>query len=108
MIGSEPDPYVIVVSVPGAREIERTAVVADQHEINLDHWLPGAYHLQDMPLRFSVYDDDVGADELIGVAELSREQAMAAGGAEQRLEIRTAGDVPQVLGILRVTVQPVP
>jgi hypothetical protein len=108
MIGSEPDPYVIVVSVPGAREIERTAVVADQHEINLDHWLPGAYHLQDMPLRFSVYDDDVGADELIGVAELSREQAMAAGGAEQRLEIRTPGDVPQVLGILRVTVQPVP
>lgn len=108
MIGGEPDPYVIVVSVPGAREIERTAVVADQHEINLDHWLPGAYHLQDMPLRFSVYDDDVGADELIGVAELSREQAMAAGGAEQRLEIRTPGDVPQVLGILRVTVQPVP
>jgi hypothetical protein len=33
---------------------------------------------------------------------------MAAGGAEQRLEIRTPGDVPQVLGILRVTVQPVP
>jgi hypothetical protein len=108
MIGSEPDPYVIVVSVPGMREIERTAVVADQHEINLDHWLPGAYHLEDMPLRFSVYDDDVGADELIGVAELSREQAMAAGGAEQRLEIRTPGDVPQVLGILRVAVQPVP
>lgn len=108
MIGGEPDPYVIVVSVPGAREIERTAVVADQHEINLDHWLPGAYHAADMPLRFSVYDDDVGSDELIGVAELTREQAVsAANGAEQRLEIRTTGDVPQTLGILRVTVQPV-
>ena len=34
LIGGEPDPYIIVVSVPGAREIERTAVVADQHEIN--------------------------------------------------------------------------
>ncbi|MBX7194389.1 MAG: hypothetical protein K1X94_20205 [Sandaracinaceae bacterium] len=107
MIGSEPDPYVIVVSVPGAREIERTAVVADQHEINLDHWLPGAYHVEDLPLRFSVYDDDVGADELIGVAELTREQALAAGTTEQRLEIRTTGDVPQTLGILRVTIQPV-
>jgi hypothetical protein len=107
MIGGEPDPYVIVVSVPGAREIERTAVVADQHEINLDHWLPGAYHVEDMPLRFSVYDDDVGADELIGVAELTREQATATPGVEQRLEIRTTGDVPQTLGILRITVQPV-
>jgi hypothetical protein len=96
-----------VVSVPGAREIERTAVVSDQHEINLDHWLPGAYHVEDLPLRFSVYDDDVGADELIGVAELSRERAAQSPGVEQRLEIRTTGDVPQTLGVLRVTVQPV-
>ena len=108
MIGGEPDPYVIIVSVPGAREVERTAVVADQHEINLDHWLPGAYHLQDLPLRFSVYDDDVGADELIGVAELSREQATSAGAGEQRLEVRTSGDVPQVVGVVRLTLQPVP
>jgi len=107
LIGGEPDPYIIVVSVPGAREVERTAVVADQHEINLDHWLPGAYHVEDLPLRFSVYDDDVGGDELIGVAELTREQAASAGTSEQRLELRTTGDVPQTLGILRVTLQPV-
>ncbi len=107
LIGGEPDPYVIVVSVPGAREIERTAVVADQHEINLDHWLPGAYHVDDLPLRFSVYDDDVGGDELIGVAELTREQAAAAGTTEQRLELRTTDAVPQTLGTLRVTLQPV-
>jgi hypothetical protein len=107
LIGGEPDPYVIIVSVPGAREIERTQVVADQHEINLDHWLPGAYHAQDLPLRFSVYDDDVGTDELIGVAELSHAQALAAGSSEIRLELRTTGAVPATLGILRLTVQPV-
>jgi hypothetical protein len=107
LIGGEPDPYVIVVSVPGAREIERTQVVADQHEINLDRWLPGAYHTEDLPLRFSVYDDDVGADELIGVAELTREQAATAGTSELRLELRTTGDVPQTLGVLRVALQPV-
>ncbi|GAB4198124.1 MAG: hypothetical protein OHK0013_06890 [Sandaracinaceae bacterium] len=107
LIGGEPDPYVIVVSVPGAREIERTHVVADQHEINLDHWLPGAYHPQDLPLRFSVYDDDVGSDELIGVAELTQAQAAAAGTSEMRLELRTTGDVPTTLGVLRVAVQPV-
>lgn len=107
LIGGEPDPYIIVVSVPGAREIERTAVVADQHEINLDHWLPGAYHAEDLPLRFSVYDDDVGGDELIGVAELTRDQAAVAGTAEQRLEIRTTGDVPQTLGTLRLSLSQV-
>lgn len=105
MIGGEPDPYVVVVSVPGQREIERTQVVADQHEITLDHWLPGAYHPSDLPLRMSVYDDDVGADELIGVAELSA--ADAARGGEVRLEIRTTSDVPQTLGTMRLVIQAV-
>lgn len=107
MIGGEPDPYIIIVSVPQAREIERTTVIADQHEITLDHWLPGAYRLDDLPLRFSVYDDDVGTDELIGVAELSRERASTVSAEELRLEIRTTGDVPQTLGVLRLQVQPV-
>jgi hypothetical protein len=106
MIGGEPDPYIIVVSVPGQREIERTQVVADQHEMTLDHWLPGAYHAADLPLRLSVYDDDVGTDELIGVAELSA--AQAARGGEVHLELRTTADVPQNVGSVRLVVQAVP
>ena len=95
-----------MVSVPGQREIERTQVVSDQHEITLDHWLPGAYHPSDLPLRLSVYDDDVGADELIGVAELTAAEASRGGAI--RLELRTTADVPQNVGTLRLTVQVVP
>lgn len=103
-IGGEPDPYVVVVSVPGQREIERTAVIADRHEAPLDHWLPGAYALDDLPIRFTVYDDDVGNDELIGAAELTARDVSA---GEHQLEIRTADEVPRTLGVLRVLVQPV-
>ena len=105
-IGSEPDPYVVIASVPGQREIERTTVTADRHEIQLDHWLPGAYHAEDFPIRFSVYDDDsVTADELIGVVDVTAAQ-IAAGG-DFALELRSQGDVPQTMGSLRVTVAPV-
>ena len=105
LIGSEPDPYIVIASIPGQREIERTQVVTDQHEVRLDHWLPGAYHAADLPLRFSIYDEDVGSDELIGVAELSR--ADAERGGELRLEVRTTGDVPASVGTLRIVLQPV-
>ena len=105
-IGSEPDPYVVVASVPGQREIERTPVTADRHEVTMDHWLPGAYHAEDFPIRFSVYDDDsVTADELIGVADVTAAQ-IAAGG-DFALELRSSGDVPQNMGSLRITVAPV-
>ncbi len=105
MIGSEPDPYVVVASVPGQREIERTTASADQHEIALDHWLPGAYHAEDFPIRFSVYDDDVGSDELIGVADVTASQ-LATGG-DFALELRSQGDVPRTMGSLRLSVVPV-
>ncbi len=105
-IGSEPDPYVVIASLPGQREIERTPVTADRHEIQLDHWLPGAYHAEDFPIRFSVYDDDsVTADELIGVADVSAAQ-IAAGG-DFALDLRSQGDVPQTMGSLRLTIAPV-
>lgn len=105
-IGSEPDPYVVIASVPGQREIERTTVTADRHEISLDHWLPGAYHAEDFPIRFSVYDDDsITSDELIGVADVTAAQ-LAAGG-ELALELRSQGDVPQTMGSLRIAVQPI-
>ncbi|MFO0683987.1 MAG: hypothetical protein U0234_18185 [Sandaracinus sp.] len=105
MIGSEPDPYVVVASVPGQREIERTTASADTHEITLDHWLPGAYHAEDFPIRFSVYDDDVGSDELIGVADVTA--AQIATGGDFALELRSQGDVPRTMGSLRLSVVPV-
>jgi hypothetical protein len=105
-IGSEPDPYIVIASLPGQREIERTTVTADRHEVALDHWLPGAYHAEDFPIRFSVYDDDsVTADELIGVTDVSAAQ-IAAGG-DFALDLRSQGDVPQTMGSLRITIAPV-
>ncbi len=105
MVGSEPDTYIVIASVPGQREIERTTTVDDQHEVTLDHWLPGAYHADDFPIRFSIYDDDVGSDELIGVVDVTARE-MATGG-EMRLDLRSQGDVPQTMGTLRLTIAPV-
>ena len=101
-IGSEPDPYIVVASVPGQREIERTAVTTDRHEVALDHWLPGAYHAEDLPIRFSVYDSDVTTDELIGVVDATAAQVGAAG--DYALELRSQGDIPRTMGSLRITV----
>jgi hypothetical protein len=110
LIGSEPDPYVVIVSVPAQREVERTTVVADRHELGgFEHWLPGAFRRADLPLRFSVFDDDVGADELIGIGDLSAaslEPGMDAPG-ELTLQLRTAEPVPRPMGSLRLRLQPV-
>jgi hypothetical protein len=103
LIGGEPDPYVIVVSIPGQREVDRTAVISDRHEATLDHWLPGAFRPEDLPLRFSVYDDDVGTDELIGVGDLAAAQVTA--GHEISVELRSTDTVPRTMGTLRLRVQ---
>jgi hypothetical protein len=105
MVGSEPDTYIVVASVPGQREIERTTAIDDQHEVTLDHWLPGAYHAEDFPIRFSIYDDDVGTDELIGVVDVTARELTT--GGELRLDLRSQGDVPQTMGTLRLTITPV-
>lgn len=98
-IGGEPDGLVVIASVPGHREIERFTAPADQHEMSLDHALPGLYHAEDLPLRFTVYDDDAMGDELIGTADLN------AGTGEVTLEIRSAGDVPVSMGSLRLRIE---
>ncbi len=100
-IGSEPDGLVVIASIPGHREIERFLAPPDTHEMTLDHPLPGLYHPEDLPLRFSVYDDDpITADELIGVAELS-----AGSTGDVVIELRSAGDVPQTMGSIRLNIQ---
>jgi len=100
-IGSEPDGLMVIASIPGHREIERFLAPPDAHEMTLDHPLPGLYHPEDLPLRFSVYDDDpITADELIGVAELS-----AGSTGDVVIELRSAGDVPQTMGSIRLNIQ---
>jgi hypothetical protein len=99
-IGGEPDAIVVTASVPGRREIERFVAPADQHELRLDRTLPGLYHDEDLPLRFTVYDDDALSDELVGTVELSAGQV-----GEVSLELRSAGDVPAATGTLRLSVE---
>lgn len=105
-LGGEPDPYVIVVSIPGQREVHRTAPIADRHEVApMDVWLPGAFHPEDLPLRFSVYDDDYTGDELIGSGDLSAAQLAAPG--EVHVELRSSDTVPHPMGTIRLRIQPV-
>jgi hypothetical protein len=99
-IGGEPDAIVVTASVPGRREVERFVAPVDQHELRLDRALPGLYHVEDLPLRFTIYDDDALSDELVGTAELSAGQL-----GEVSLELRSAGDVPAATGTLRMTVE---
>lgn len=106
LLGGEPDPYVVIVSIPGQREIERTQVFPDRHEVpSMDHWLPGAYRAEDLPIRFTVYDDDVAGDELVGVGDLVAAQ-LAAGG-DVHVELRSQQTVPRAMGLLRLRVHPV-
>jgi hypothetical protein len=106
MIGGEPDPYVVVISIPGQREIHRTIAAADQRELPLDEWLAGAFRPEDLPLRFRVYDDDVGTDEVIGIGDLTAAQITSASG-EVRIDLRSEDVVPRTMGTLWLRVQPI-
>lgn len=106
MIGGEPDPYVVIISIPGQREIHRTVAATDQRELRLDSWLVGAFRPDDLPLRFRVYDDDVGTDEVIGVGDLEASQVTSSGG-EVRIELRSEDVVPRTMGTLWLRIQPI-
>lgn len=103
VIGGEPDPYVVVTSIPRRQEIARTPVVDDSREPRFDLVLPGALRLEDFPLRLSVFDEDVTRDELIGVVDVD---ASATEG-ELALPIRSEGRSPVTTGTLRIRFSPV-
>jgi hypothetical protein len=106
MFGGEPDPYVIVTSIPQGRQLERTDVTDDSREARLDRWLPGALRMEDFPVRFVVYDEDVAGDEVIGTADLEasqvRDQPM-----DLTMDVRSQGDTPRRTGTLRLRLAPV-
>lgn len=106
IIGGEPDPFVVVTSVPLRREIDRSPAVDDSREVRFDRTVQGALRLEDFPIRILVYDEDVTSDELIGVADVDA-SAVQAGAVELVLPLRSEGQTPVTTGTLRVRLSPV-
>ncbi len=105
LVGGEADQQIVTASVPLGREIDRTPVSADHETATWTRWLPGAYEVaRDLPLRFSVFDDDTTTRELIGVADLEAAR-ITAGVTDLTLPLRTEGAVPRQLGSLRLRLE---
>lgn len=106
VVGGEADPYVVTVSVPRGRELDRSQPVSDRNVVQLDRWLPGALDTSaDFPLRFTVYDEDSTNDELVGAADLDATGLPTSSG-DVTLAIRTTDAVPVQLGVLRLRIEP--
>jgi hypothetical protein len=106
VVGGEPDPYVVIHSIPGRREIGRTVAADDARDVRFDHALPGALRASDFPLRVVVYDEDVTSDELIGTADVEA-SALRPTAIDLVLQLRSDGDRPVQTGTLRVRLAPV-
>lgn len=106
VIGGEADLTVVTASVPLRREVDRSPVIADRNDARWSRWLPGAWELgRDLPLRFTVFDDDTTTRELIGSADLEP-GAVPAEAGEVSLPLRSQGAVPVQTGVLRLRVEP--
>lgn len=101
----DPDPYIVVSSIAEGRELHRTNVVDDTREARLDVWLPAAVRLDQLPVRFVVYDEDVAGDEVIGSADLEASQISDA-QVDITLDLRSQGSTPGQTGVLRLRLQP--
>ncbi|HJL19863.1 MAG TPA: hypothetical protein RMH99_29640 [Sandaracinaceae bacterium LLY-WYZ-13_1] len=106
MFGGEPDPYVIVTSIPQGRQLDRSDVADDSREVRLHRTLPGALRMEDFPLRFVVYDEDVAGDEVVGSADLEP-SSIPGRESDMTLDIRSQGDTPRQTGTLRLRITPV-
>lgn len=108
LVGGEADVRVITASVPLRREVDRTPVVADHNDATFGRWLPSAFEVgRDLPLRFTVVDDDATTEEAIGSADLDAD-ALARATPELSLPVRTAGAVPTQTGTLRLRIETLP
>ncbi len=105
VVGGDPDPYVVITSVRQGRELHRTPVVEDSREPRFDQWLPSAVAMSALPVRLVVYDDDVGGDEVIGVA-LIEASNLEAGEADLTLDLHARGGSGRRSGVIRLRVQP--
>jgi hypothetical protein len=108
LVGGEADVRVITASVPMRREVDRTPVAADHNDATWGRWLPSAFEVgRDLPLRFTVVDDDTTTEEVIGSADLDAD-ALARATPELSLPVRTAGAVPTQTGTLRLRIEALP
>jgi hypothetical protein len=108
VIGGEADVYLTTASVPLTREIDRTPTQTNTNTVRWDRWLPGAFDPQvDLPLRFTLFDEDPTLDELVGTVDLDG-ASLPATNAEVALPVRTTGAVPRQLGTLRLRIEPLP
>ena len=108
VVGGEADVYVTTASVPMSREIDRTPVQTNSNAAQWLRWLPGAFDpLVDLPLRFSVFDEDSTTDELIGSVDLEL-GALPPTATELALPVRTTAAVPRQVGTLRLRIEPMP
>jgi hypothetical protein len=99
---------VVTASVPLGRALDTTPLVSDRNDARWDRWLPGAFERdRDLPLRFTVYDDDATTRELVGTADLDARSLPDASG-ELTLPVRTPGAVPQQTATLRLRVEVLP
>jgi hypothetical protein len=108
VIGGEADVYLTTASVPLTREIDRTPTQTNTNTVRWERWLPGAFDPQvDLPLRFTLFDEDPTLDELIGTVDLDG-GSLPATNSEVALPVRTTGAVPRQLGTLRLRIEPLP
>ncbi|HEY8431256.1 MAG TPA: hypothetical protein VIL20_22910, partial [Sandaracinaceae bacterium] len=106
IVGGDPDPFVVVMSIVHRREVFRTPAVDDTREVRIDRVLPAALRVEDFPIRFLVYDEDVTSDELIGVADVDASQVQQSGPVDLVLPLRSEGSTPAITGTLRVRFTP--
>jgi hypothetical protein len=108
LVGGEADLTAVTASIPLGRAIDTAPVIADHDNATWNRWLPGNYDVaRDLPLRFSVFDDDATTRELIGVADLDAARVPAATG-DFTLPLRSEGAVPRQTGTLRLRVEVLP
>jgi len=105
VVGGDPDPYVVVTSVREGRELHRTPIIDDSREPRYDQWLPSAVPVSALPIRLVVYDDDVGGDEVVGVAIIEASH-VGATNADLTLELGARGAGARRTGVVRIRIQP--
>jgi hypothetical protein len=107
LVGGEADVLVIVTSLGRPRTVDRTGAIENNNNPVFNRWLPGVLDLtDDLPLRFSVVDDDTTTEEPIGTADLTASQVPSQPG-ELTLPVRAAGATGAPVGSLTLRLQPV-
>ncbi|MBI5515168.1 MAG: hypothetical protein HY909_15435 [Deltaproteobacteria bacterium] len=105
LVGGEADVQVTVTSLGHPRTVDRTTVFENNNNPTFNRWLPGPLDLaEDLPLRFTVTDDDSTSQEPIGQADLAAAQVPSQGG-EVTLALRAAGATGEPVGSLTLRLQ---